>query len=193
MTTPLSACKSVHEGRARPQAPMPSPKVRRGYAVFTLHARRDVLRVHSRARAEAIIDDFIANGWRTTLELYNVGLGDDATIRARLVDMLLSGDLVVTREEHMRPLDRARVEPLAPVPHIDGGPTPVVEPRTWIAIRVVDQTGRPVPHAVPKLRLTDGTEVSRPLDADGRLRVDGFRPDGECDLQITARRMESDA
>lgn len=172
---------------------MPSPKVRRGHTVFTLNARRDVLRVCSRAQAEAIIDDFIADGWQTTLELYNVGLGDDATIRARLVDMLLSGDLLVTREEHMRPLDRARIEPLAPVPHIDAGPAPVVEPRTWIAIRVVDQSGRPVLHAVPKLRLTDGTDVSRPLDADGRLRIDGFRPDGECDLQITALRMEGGA
>lgn len=172
---------------------MSSPKFRCGLDVITLTARRNILRVRDRAHAETIADRILASEQTEALGSLNVGVGDESEVRTRVVNMLLAGDFVLMREEQMRPLDRARVEPLAPVRRIDAGPMPVVDPRTWIAIRVVDQTGRPVLHAVPKLRLTDGTDVSRPLDGEGRLRVDGFRPDGECDLEITAMRMEGGA
>jgi hypothetical protein len=170
---------------------MSSSKFRRGLDVITLTPRRNIVRVRDRARAEAIADGILASEPQGGHESSDVGRGADPEIHTRLVNMLLAGDLVLVREEKARRLDRARIEPLAPIPPIDAGPKPVVEPRTWITIRVVDQTGRPVLHAVPKLRLTDGTDVSRPLDTDGRLRVDGFRPDGECDLQLTAMPMES--
>lgn len=172
---------------------MSSPKFRSGLDVITLTARRNILRVRDRAQAEAIVDAILASGQRDEFASFDAGLGDGSEARARFVNMLLAGELVVMREEHARPLDRAHVQPLSPRADPDAGPVPIVEARTWIAIRVVDQTGRPVLHAVPKLRLTDGTDVSRPLDADGRLRIDGFRPDGDCELVLTAMRLESGA
>ncbi len=53
------------------------------------------------------------------------------------------------------------------------------QPKTYIEIRLVDETGNPVGGAKYKLQLTDGSVREGNLDADGWVRVRGIDP-GTC-------------
>jgi hypothetical protein len=58
-----------------------------------------------------------------------------------------------------------------------------VADKTFIAIVLENQKGEPVPNALCRLRLTDGTLREVRLDAEGRLRVPGIDP-GQCEVSF---------
>ena len=61
------------------------------------------------------------------------------------------------------------------------GPQAVVEEvTTFVALRVVDQDGRPVPHAAYRVTLTDKSRRAGSLSGDGVVRIEGISPPGAC-------------
>lgn len=56
--------------------------------------------------------------------------------------------------------------------------------RDWIEIRLVDESGAPVPRAAYELRLPNGTMLTGRLDAEGKLYLDDL-PVGLCELKLT--------
>lgn len=96
---------------------MTRPKIRRGFTELTLHRRRDYFQVRDRAQAEALADAYLGEGWRSILDQdFNLGIGEDAEIRERLISRLLHGDLFLTRDDVVRPLDRIEPSWLEPRP-----------------------------------------------------------------------------
>jgi hypothetical protein len=51
--------------------------------------------------------------------------------------------------------------------------------KSWIAIKLVDEDGRPVPDEEYRILLPDGTEVEGNLDKKGFARINGIDP-GTC-------------
>ena len=62
---------------------------------------------------------------------------------------------------------------------------------SWIEIRLVDKTGKPVPGERYRIILPDGSVVAEgTLDSNGRARVDGIDP-GSC--KVTFPGLDADA
>ena len=57
------------------------------------------------------------------------------------------------------------------------------KPKTWVAVRLVDQDGEPVPYEAYKLVLPDGTVQEGNLDDTGEVYVSGIDP-GECQISF---------
>ncbi len=53
--------------------------------------------------------------------------------------------------------------------------------KSWIAIRLVDHKGRPVPGEEYRIVLPDGTAVEGDLDQRGFVRINGIDP-GTCKI-----------
>jgi hypothetical protein len=67
----------------------------------------------------------------------------------------------------------------------------VISPKkkSWIAIKLVDQDGNPVPGEEYRITLPDGSTVEGDLDKKGFARVNGIDP-GTC--QITFPNLDKD-
>lgn len=109
---------------------------------------------------------------------------DDPVVRARVVDALVGQRLAVELDEAWEG-DDTEVDPkLDPI-----GPTdPVKPPRerpTWIAIVVVDESGRGFPGTIWRITLPDGEQRMLRLDADSRWRADDVREAGSVHLHAT--------
>jgi hypothetical protein len=61
--------------------------------------------------------------------------------------------------------------------------TPPARPKvkTWIAFRLVDDAGKPVPDAAYTVTLPDGSVVTGALDEQGVVRFDEIDP-GQCQI-----------
>lgn len=71
--------------------------------------------------------------------------------------------------------EEPREEPAAPT-----------EPETttaWIEVELVDEDQRPIPGEQYRVILPDGTRREGALDAQGRVRIDGFEP-GTCHISF---------
>jgi hypothetical protein len=55
--------------------------------------------------------------------------------------------------------------------------------KTWIEVELIDDRGSPVPYARYRLKLPDGTETNRSLDANGQDRVTDIDP-GVCRISF---------
>jgi hypothetical protein len=53
------------------------------------------------------------------------------------------------------------------------------KPKTWIAIQLVGEDGKPIPNVAYRIVLTDGSTREGNLDEEGSARVDGIDP-GTC-------------
>jgi hypothetical protein len=58
--------------------------------------------------------------------------------------------------------------------------------KSWIAIELVDEDGKPVPGEDYKITLPDGTAIEGTLDAKGRDRIKGIDP-GKCKITFPNR------
>lgn len=57
------------------------------------------------------------------------------------------------------------------------------EPRTWVAVRLVDSDGKPVPGQRYKIQLPDSSIEEGTLDADGSVRFNNLLP-GQCQVRF---------
>jgi type VI secretion system secreted protein VgrG len=84
-------------------------------------------------------------------------------------------------------------DPVGAVPQSCGnkGGSNVVSPqkKSWIAIKLVDQNGKPVPGEEYRITLPDGSQVEGDVDANGFARINGIDP-GTC--QITFPNLDKD-
>ena len=65
-------------------------------------------------------------------------------------------------------------------------PAAPTEPETttaWIEVELVDEDQRPIPGEQYRVILPDGTRREGALDAQGRVRIDGFEP-GTCHISF---------
>ena len=72
-------------------------------------------------------------------------------------------------------------QPRRPAPPPRRPEPPVQSRRTWIAIELHDEQGRPCVEAAWRIRLPDGKEQSGWLDEAGRAVVHGIKP-GTCQV-----------
>jgi hypothetical protein len=87
-------------------------------------------------------------------------------------------DLIVLtprRRNASPPLKDRPVEP----PHL-----PPKEEKTWVEIVLLDWDDKPVPSALCKVTLPDGSIVQQRLNEKGLLRIDGIDPAGICDVEF---------
>jgi hypothetical protein len=107
-----------------------------------------------------------------------------------LVRALLAGGLVVVELEGApRMLDAPRVESLTSLLGPQGGLPEPVRPasvRSWVAVRVVDSRGRPLPQFAARIDDPSGKRHDVRLDGGGQARVDGLAEDGSCVVTLTA-------
>lgn len=113
-----------------------------------------------------------------------LGRAHAAPSEDELVRALLDGELVVVElEAAPRMLDAPRVESLTSLlGPLDGVPEPVppASVRSWVAVRVVDSRGRPLPQFAVRVDDPGGKRHDRRLDDGGHARVDGLTEDGSC-------------
>lgn len=108
-------------------------------------------------------------------------------IRDRLVDAFLRQDLVVVTEgapARVAPIGDTKAEPPkeskpAPAP----APLAPVVPKTWVAIQLVNEAGKPCAKEKFKVILPDGSTWEGKLDAEGKARKDGIA-DGPCKVSF---------
>jgi hypothetical protein len=62
-------------------------------------------------------------------------------------------------------------------------PRPFTKSKTWIAIELVDDKGKPIPKERYRIELPDGSKVEDKLDANGYARIDNIDP-GECQISF---------
>lgn len=112
-----------------------------------------------------------------------------------LVRALLDGALVVVElEAAPRMLDTPRVESLTSLMGpLDGVPEPVrpASARSWVAVRVVDSRGRPLPQFAVRTDDPGGQHHDTRLDGEGRVLVDRLTEDGSCVVTLTPRPDEA--
>ena len=65
---------------------------------------------------------------------------------------------------------------------VEKAPEPV-EKKTWVAIELVDDDGKPVPWAKYRIELPDYSVREGILDVGGKARLDGI-VDGECKISF---------
>ncbi|MCA9604239.1 MAG: carboxypeptidase regulatory-like domain-containing protein [Myxococcales bacterium] len=82
--------------------------------------------------------------------------------------------------------DRLRIDrriPLLPLrdpePHSSEGPLTAIH---WIEIELIDEADAPIAGVRYELKLPNGRVQRGVTDADGRVRVDGIRDVGQCEL-----------
>jgi type VI secretion system secreted protein VgrG len=56
--------------------------------------------------------------------------------------------------------------------------------KSWIAIKMLDEEGKPVPGEKYRVKLPDGSVQEGTLGADGTARVEGFEP-GSCEVTFS--------
>lgn len=162
---------------------MTRPKIRRGFTELTLHRRRDYLQVRDRAQAESLADAYLEEGWRSILDRdFNLGIGDDAEIRDRLISRLLHGDLFLTRDDVVRRLDRIEPSWLEPREHRDDPLAPLREP-TFVAFTILHECGARYPGARLNVMLPDGEIRTVTLDGASRARLDDVTEPGICRIR----------
>ncbi len=113
----------------------------------------------------------LASDRQRLLSHFNEHLEDSLHREAR------TGRLVV---EHVEPLPWPFLGPLEPQPAPDPV-LPVDEDLAFVAFRLVDQNGQPVPRRAVRLVLADQSEQDGFVDGEGRFRLDGVAP-GNCKL-----------
>jgi hypothetical protein len=101
-----------------------------------------------------------------------------AQVETRLLDWLERRFALyeVRRPSVVIPLDTPDEEVLGPV-----SSAPDSNPKTWIAINLVDQTGTPVPNRPYRIVLADGTILDGTLDSNGAAMVQSLDP-GSCSI-----------
>jgi hypothetical protein len=111
------------------------------------------------------------------------GRGLPTTALVALVkEAVLEGDLVV--RVHVESFQIHRAEE-----RVEEKPVEVERRETtWIAIRLVDDQGNPVPYKRYRIETPEGTTREGILDDQGRARVDGIEP-GTC--QVTFPGLDS--
>lgn len=148
---------------------------------MSLHRSRDIHELRTRSEAAAVVEAGLAQaGRRFVYDLLGRqapttadGDADAAFARASeaLIDRLLTGDLVLVRRARpARLLDAPRATPLSDL--MDPVDAPPEIDTTWIAIRLVHETGGHYAGIRLVAELADGT--MRDLDFDGasRMRLD---------------------
>lgn len=56
--------------------------------------------------------------------------------------------------------------------------------RHWFGVRVVDEDGKPVANATVLVKLSDGTEQTVTVGADGRFTTAKVLPGGSCEVSL---------
>jgi hypothetical protein len=99
-------------------------------------------------------------------------------LKQRLTDAFTHGELVAFEVERPTLVPPPWPETLLPKP----AEAPVEEP-TWLVIELVDDDGKPVPHARYVVTLPDGSTREGTLSKNGYARVDGVNP-GQCQVSF---------
>lgn len=99
-------------------------------------------------------------------------------LKQRLADAFTHGELVAFDLERPRLVPPPWPETPLPMPT----EAPVEEP-TWLVIELVDDEGKPVPHARYVVTLPDGSTREGTLNKNGYARVDGVNP-GQCQVSF---------
>ena len=114
-------------------------------------------------------------------ELGRIHQLDDSEVIRQLAVRLASKRLLAVRVQEA-PLHTFDVhEGEAPPPLSQE--TPKAEPKTWIAIELVDEEGKPVANERYWILLPDGSVREGRLDTQGRAHVGDLDP-GECDVRF---------
>lgn len=104
-------------------------------------------------------------------------------VRDRLIEAFLREDLVIVGSEPVRKPAGGDVKGTKgappPPPPAPPAPPPKVAEKTWIAIQLVNEEGKPCAKEKFKCTLPDGTTWEGKLDDKGQARKDGILP-GTC-------------
>jgi hypothetical protein len=79
--------------------------------------------------------------------------------------------------------DSVKAKPFKPPPP---GTTEEGKEKVWIAIKLRDNEGKPVPGEAYRITLPDQTVAEGTLDSEGCARVEGIDP-GQCDVTFPNR------
>lgn len=99
-------------------------------------------------------------------------------LKLRLTDAFTHEELVAFEVERPTPVPPSWPETLLPAP----AEAPVDEP-TWLVLELVDDDGKPVPHARYVVTLPDGSTREGTLNKNGYARLDGVNP-GQCQVSF---------
>jgi len=72
----------------------------------------------------------------------------------------------------------------SPAPDATEDPVPACEKKHWMAVRVVDERGKPVKDVKVKLKLSDGSTSNITTDKNGKFKTPKNLPPGNCTIAL---------
>lgn len=174
---------------------MSGSRVRLGRQLVSIHRRRDVRTVDSEAQAHQLIEALCEQLGRRAIDdllrqLDGSASFDDESPMRTLVQRLLDGTIVVVALDHEpRLLDAPRSTPISElIMDGPGGEEPSrpdpVQDSTFVAFRLLDDDGTPIPGQPFVLTLPDGRAINGLTDATGRFEYGPVHTPGTCSVRF---------
>jgi hypothetical protein len=124
--------------------------------------------------------------WKCTVAP-DLGRIDDGRILEQVASWVASGEAVVGFRKRLRGGEAMATE--APAPSTTAAAVaprgardssaPKIKEKTWVAIKLIDKDGKPVPGASYKVKLPDASVVTGALNEKGEVQFDDIDP-GQC-------------